>query len=367
MPFLTPIQLSARQLLMSRLKSNHKITIALLIVCAFSLLASCEKKDARKLFHSVEKELKEFDWSFDWETKSPTPEPSTPSENIFPHSGCLTTTFPKNNPNLIPVPVYIKGQGPFYFAIDTGSPGVITPTLAANLQCKVTKYNPQHNGVVKLKDMYIGELFYGDVADIDLVDLEAINQFTKFEYSGLLGKNLGLGASLLSIDYPRGSLLLARSDLLSQRDFANYKHRPDVSVVQFVYHPNACIKHYPLVTVLINGTVRRTFLVDTGCYTMVISQRTFDLLNLPPEKIKEKKSKTYTVDNTYSDLTTVSLDYVQLGEKVVFDEEAIVCDEALKVTSQMYRVMAVDGIIGVGFLKHFRFTINYQTQEIALE
>jgi predicted aspartyl protease len=352
---------------MPKFKLYNKSAVILLLLCLLLLSVSCEKKDAQKLVHSLEKELQKLGWSFDWGTESPAPEPTTPSENIFPHSKCLTTAFPKSNPNLIPVPVYIKGQGPFYFAVDTGSPGVITPTLAADLHCKVKKYNPQHNGVVKLRDVYLGELYYGDFADVDLIDLATINQFSKFDYGGLLGKNLALGASLLSIDYPRGSMLLTKSNLLSQRDFTTYKHRPGVSVVQFVYHPNACIKHYPLVTVLINGTVRRTFLVDTGCYTMVISQRTFEMLNLPPEKIEKKKSKTYAVDGTYSDLTTVSLDYVQLGEKVVFDEEAIVCDEALKVTTQMYRVMAVDGIIGVGFLKHFRFTINYQTQEIALE
>ncbi len=150
-------------------------------------------------------------------------------------------------------PVYLNGQGPFRFVLDTGANrSVVTPAVAEALGPQVrTNSTVEVRGVtgtalapvIRVSGMEIGDLVLGSVLLPVMPDV-----FGGAE--GVLG-NEGLRDKRIAIDFKRDSISIRRSR----------RERPGAG---FETQPMTLLRGHLLAIEVLVGSVRATAILDTG-------------------------------------------------------------------------------------------------------
>lgn len=128
-----------------------------------------------------------------------------------------------------------------------------------------------------------------------------------------------------------------------------------------------------LMNVLLNGKVRVKLVLDSGAGIVVLTRRVADKLELDVEKLK--KSKIQVADGRYAETGLITLESFK-----VENAEPADADKAKKPGVEIKNVescvlleelpdqnKAVDGLLGMSFLRNFKFNADYNNGTVIFE
>jgi clan AA aspartic protease (TIGR02281 family) len=110
-----------------------------------------------------------------------------------------------------------------------------------------------------------------------------------------------------------------------------------------------------IVEVLLNGSIRGSFIVDTGASYVTIHRALAVRLNLP---LAGTMVKIQLADGSIISMQKVTLDSVQVGEARVANVEALVSEEKPST--------GIDGLLGMAFLKNFNLIFDPLSGKLVL-
>jgi len=243
----------------------------------------------------------------------------------------------------IMVPLFIDTLGPFNFGLDTGTRGGIDFLVVEEAKIE------SDEDFVKFKKIYLQDDFILNNTALPLLDLTMINSLIDISEDGIWGK-WAFDQTIVAIDYPSRevSIFPANSDINQVLLNLGGEREWEQQVISFGNEDG--IKHCPMVEVIINGTTKGQFLLDTGCYAMSVSEQMKDKVELETQQMESEDENTPT-------LHVGILESVGIGKCTTKDVVVAVVDE----DEQKY-----DGILGVTFLQNYQIVIDYSSKQIYL-
>jgi predicted aspartyl protease len=281
----------------------------------------------------------------------------TTGTKSLPSSASINFRLAGGPQPLILLPVYLNGDGPLDFILDTGAgTSLVSPELAKRTGVKIvgSKDGQSAGGKVavslaKAETLAVGKMKLEQV-DLGVVDLSHIGKTIGARIDGDLGYNF-LRHFRVTIDYETCKIRL--EDPKRVESFAG---TPKTEVPIRLAHP---AKPLILVEVHINGAGPFQFAIDTGTSTTALS----------PQLAKQLKLKTAPMGSG----TTAGAAVAVKGGKVRsfevggarLDQMAVVIGDFFEMLSQAVGAK-LDGIVGYNFLRHYKVVIDYPNEKLSL-
>lgn len=115
-----------------------------------------------------------------------------------------------------------------------------------------------------------------------------------------------------------------------------------------------------VIDVLINNSVKAALILDTGAGTVFLSKAIAEKLGIATEGPEDEPAKAQLADGRIVDVKYVTLDSVMVeGQEAKDVGAAVILDDAASVPE--------DGLLGMSFLKNFKFTVDYQNNTLILQ
>jgi predicted aspartyl protease len=258
---------------------------------------------------------------------------------------------------VILVPVGVNGEGPFPFVLDTGAgTSLLTPSLASRLNVAASGEKEGHTagGRVKVALGRVESLSLGDcsLADLDvgIIDLSHIARAIGAKIDGDLGYNF-LRHFRVTIDYRAAELRLD--------DPQRFDYFGEGALTEVSMQLASAAKPLILLETFVNGRGPFQFALDTGTSTSAISSALASELG-----IRGVPMGSGTTGGAQVGLTAGRVDSMQVGGGKIQDV-AVVIGPFLAILSEAAGV-ALDGIVGYNFLRHYKVTIDYPNLVLSL-
>ena len=258
---------------------------------------------------------------------------------------------------LILLPVFVKGDGPFQFILDTGAgTTLLSSDLAEQLGVKVigSKEGQSAGGRVSVLLARVDSLAVGetrlDNLDVGIVDLQHIGKTVEAQIDGDLGYNF-LKHFRLTIDYRRSEIRL--DDPYRVEDFGK------VAQTEMPIRMASPAKPLILIDVYANGRGPFQFGLDTGTSTTAIT----------PELARE-----LAVDGSAIGPVTTGAAHVEVKAGILksFQVGGARLDNLAVIVANFFEMLSnavdakLDGIVGYNFLRNYKVMIDYPNQLLAL-
>ncbi len=252
----------------------------------------------------------------------------------------------------IHVPVYVNGEGPYDFTLDTGAvKTTLSKTLSEKLGLKTYELpDRKMEGLAamaaKVNSLQIGSDTFDD-EEVMIIDFKSVLPGCTDEMGGVIGHTT-LKHYKMSINYPTQTLRLEPSSSVSTKD-------DSIRWSPFNYIKDT---HMVGIPVSINGQGPFEFVLDTGAGGTVITPKLANELELnlnPFDGICRGIG-----GDAEGHLAT--LDQVSVGGVNVEEHPVIVIDME-KISPKCHLIP--DGILGYPFLKQFEFVIDYPQEKFA--
>lgn len=252
----------------------------------------------------------------------------------------------------IHIPVYVNGEGPYDFTLDTGAvKTTLSKTLAEKLGLKTYELKDRKmEGLpavaAKVNRFQIGSDIFED-EEVLIIDFKSVLPGCTEELGGVIGHTT-LKHYKMSINYPTQTLRLEPSNSLGSKDDA-------ISWSPFNYIKDT---HMVGIPVTINGQGPFSFVLDTGAGGTVIT----------PKLANELKLNLTSFDGICRGIggdaegQLATLDHLSVGGVDVEEHPVIVVDME-KISPKCHLIP--DGILGYPFLKQFEFMIDYPQEKFA--
>lgn len=273
-------------------------------------------------------------------------------------------TFPPGSMELIPIPVYVEGEGPYNFCLDTGALGGLSPQVAYGLLLPPSITFTSEFPRVNVSYYMLGDIRLPGMKDVEVVDLTKINSKMDWEMHGLFGGAI-LSQLIVTIDYPHSSVVMYYDNRPAQEEYERYLSAvPDAVVLPLQISEQATFSIYPLVEVTINDEQPVIMLVDT-CSGMTVLDRGY-ARSLGIEPIEGLGGVlTVTFEGTCSFPQSI-IERLSVDGRTIEDLPCLLEDAGGWVLREFSDV-PVAGILGVNFLSNFKVTFNYSRREMVLE
>lgn len=264
----------------------------------------------------------------------------------------FTEIIPFNFDNGLPIIKVNIGGVAYNFLLDTGAPTVISPELAATLKSKKIKKshvgdsqgNSGKQEFVEIDEIKIGKLHFNDIGAV-VVDLKHSFEVKCLKIDGLIGSNQ-MSNAIWEIDYKKKTIKITD-------DFLGFKEPTNASKLSFIEME---AQKTPLVRVQIDSVKSKLVTFDTGANGAIdLSFAHFENTIKDYKQIKSYGNSSSGIYGTgkKDTITTVKVPFMKLG--------------TLKLSDQLLTFQdASSSVIGNGFLKNYKTTINWKTKSIYL-
>ncbi|RZK10398.1 MAG: PDZ domain-containing protein [Flavobacterium sp.] len=279
------------------------------------------------------------------------------SKNLLP-SGTIkqegfSETIPFNFDNGLPI-IKVKIDGNEYsFLLDTGAPTVISPEVARTLNSKKVKKsivsdsqgNNNKQEFILIDEIKIGRLHFNDIGAV-VIDLKKSFEIKCLNLDGIIGSNQ-MSNAIWEIDYKNKNIVITDN-------FSGFKEPEGASKLHFIeMEPQKT----PLVRVQVDSTNSKLITFDTGANGSIdLPLSNFESTINGYEKIKSfgnTSSGLYGIGKKDT-IVTVKVGLMKLG--------------TLQAKNQLISFENLSAaVIGNGFLKNFKTTINWKTKTIYLQ
>ncbi|MFX0078230.1 MAG: aspartyl protease family protein [Candidatus Hermodarchaeota archaeon] len=253
----------------------------------------------------------------------------------------------------IHIPVYVNGEGPYDFTLDTGAvKTTLSKTLAEKLDLKTYEIKDRKmEGLpavaAKVNSFQIGSDAFND-EEVLIIDFKSVLPTCTDEMGGVIGHTT-LKHYKMSINYPTQTLRLEPSN--------SHGSTEDTAIL---WSPFNYIKgtHMIGIPVTINGQGPFEFVLDTGAGGTVIT----------PKLANELKLNLTSFDGICRGIGgdaeghLATLDHVSVSGVNVEEHPVVVVDMS-KISPKCHLIP--DGILGYPFLKEFEFVIDYPQEKFA--
>ena len=253
--------------------------------------------------------------------------------------------------NLLFTDVFVNGQGPFRFLIDTGATQtVLSEKLAVRLGLKKIATNIMHGvgGAGKLDSAVFraDSLKIGDITVKNLPLGTLSNPMLDQVMDGIIGTTM-LADFIITIDYPRSQIQLARK-------------APETGTAIPVW----CFSGLLLVPVEVNGQHKGNFLIDTGADTTLLAHSMAG--NLGVNKNTPGASLNLPIGGVGGlDAGVLIVPAVTLKTPIETKRFEVLMSIELKEMSSLIQT-ELSGVLGYDSLKDYRITLDYHKAEIRL-
>ncbi|MHA2428196.1 MAG: aspartyl protease family protein [Candidatus Hermodarchaeia archaeon] len=255
--------------------------------------------------------------------------------------------------NHIQVPVYVNGEGPYNFTLDTGAvKTTLSKSLAEKLVLKTYELTDRKmEGLpavaAKVNSFQIGSDMFDD-EEVLIIDFKSILPGCTDEMGGVIGHTT-LKHYKMSINYPTLTLRLEPSNSRDSSKDDSIQWRP------FNYVNDT---HMVGIPVSINGQGPFEFVLDTGAGGTVITPKLANELKLnlkPFDGICRGIGG--DAEGHLATLNEVSVSGVNV------EEHPVIVVDMEKISPKCHLIP--DGILGYPFLKQFEFVIDYPQKQFA--
>jgi predicted aspartyl protease len=258
---------------------------------------------------------------------------------------------------LILLPVFVNGDGPFQFILDTGAgTSLLSSDLAKQLGVKVidSKEGQSAGGKVSVLLARVDSLAVGETSlenlDVGIVDLQHIGKAVGAQIDGDIGYNF-LKDFRLTIDYRRSEIQL--DDPIRVEDFGR---TPQTEIPMRLA---GATKPLILIDVYANGRGPFQFAIDTGTSTTAIT------LELASELAVDGASVgPVMTGGGHVEIKAGNLESLQVGGARL-DNLAVIVANFFHMLSTAVDAK-LDGIVGYNFLRNYKVMIDYPNQLLAL-
>jgi len=273
-------------------------------------------------------------------------------------------SFSEDCQDLITIPVYLNGQGPYLFYLDSGAFGTVSTQLVGELNLIPTAESSEDCSYVNFASLILGEIEIMDIKDQRVTDIIPPSPFLLEELQGSIGGEV-LRRSILTIDYPQNVLRIYASNQPAQMMYDLYLQETDgKSVVGLQCPQGITYIVYPLVRVEINGEHPALMLVDTCSGMTVLDDGYAQSIGILP--VEEMGTILAFGSHGEKILSQSVIGELCLGEKTVKELPCLLDDERTWLLGD-FADEPVVGILGVDFLSNYKITINYRRGEMVLE
>lgn len=265
----------------------------------------------------------------------------------------FTETLPFNFDQGLPIiKVSINGSQ-YNFLLDTGAPTVISNELAAQLKPKLIKRskvgdsqgNEGRQDFVSIEEIKIGQLQFTDVGAI-VIDLKKSFEVKCLGIEGIIGSNQ-MSNAIWEIDYKNKNITI-------NDNFSGFREPKEAAKLPFL---EMAIQKTPLVKVRIDSIESNLITFDTGANGAIT------LSALPFEKTIKTYRKIKSYGNPSSGIYGMGERDTIITAKVPFLKMG-----TLKLNDQIVTFEDKSSlVIGNGFLKNYKTTLNWKTKAIYLE
>jgi predicted aspartyl protease len=253
----------------------------------------------------------------------------------------------------IHVPVYVNGEGPYEFTLDTGAvKTTLSKTLAEKLDLKTYELTDRKmEGLpavaAKVNSFKIGSDTFDD-EEVLIIDFKSVLPGCTEEMGGVIGHTT-LKHYKMAINYPTQTLRLEPSNShASTNDDA-------ISWNPFNYIKGTHMVGLP---VTINGQGPFEFVLDTGAGGTVITPKLANELKLNLNPFEGICRGIGGDAGGY----LATLEQVSVGG-VNAEEHPVIVVDMEKISPKCHLIP--DGILGYPFLKQFEFVIDYPQKQFA--
>jgi predicted aspartyl protease len=258
---------------------------------------------------------------------------------------------------IILVPVHVNDEGPFDFVLDTGAgTSLLVPAVAKSLKIETSgaKEAQTAGGKVavalgRVRSLSLGDCRLSDV-EVGMVDLSHIARTVGANIDGDLGYNF-LRHFRLMIDY--------RANELRLHDPRRFDYGGAGALTEVPMRLAAAAKPLILLDTFVDGHGPFQFALDTGTSTTAISAGLASRLS-----IRATAMGPATTGGAHVELGAGKVNSLQVGGAKIQDL-AVVIGPFLAILSEAAGV-ALDGIIGYNFLRHYKVTIDYPNLVLSL-
>ena len=249
------------------------------------------------------------------------------------------------------VPVFVNGEGPYDFVIDTGATATsINSQLADHLGLKQVPDIEGRWNVISLpyKLAQLDRLEVGDESFVDqeVLVLDFANRLCKYDdkFGGVIGHNT-LKDFVISIDYPQGTIQLNREPNGIQK-WLNFEYIEDTHLVGVPVH--------------INNGGPYSFVLDTGAGGTVMTNELAQQLQLVSQSFPVVcRGMGGDTPGKIAQLEKVSIGPIS------YDGASVLVLDMKGVSPRGHGIK--NGIVGYPFLRDYRLVIDYPRKRFALE
>jgi outer membrane lipoprotein-sorting protein len=255
------------------------------------------------------------------------------------------------------LPVYVNGNGPHVFILDSGAGlTVIGRELAAELSLPETGELPavgaggvEVGSFARVDSVEIGSAVIYDLV-IGKIGLATVNQFTMEPIAGIIGYDL-FTRFMVSIDYYDSVLVIYPPDAAIEADQA---------VIPLDIEMN-----HPIIEANVDDSIRGRFRIDTGSSSYLDMSNKFstryDLINSSRTKPVAMELRGIGDDITRTNMGRLAS--FDLGGLELTD---LPCGFASD-DAGIFAIESVDGNVGGGVLSNFTCTFDYGNKMLMLE
>ena len=128
-----------------------------------------------------------------------------------------------------------------------------------------------------------------------------------------------------------------------------------------------------LVNVLLNGNIRATLVLDSGAATVMLSRRVAEKLGIDVDQLK--KVNTQVADGRMVQAGSTTLERVKVQNAGFADAanddpsgiESKNVDVSFLLGESNEKESKIDGLLGMSFLKHYKFNADYKNSQVTFE
>ena len=258
---------------------------------------------------------------------------------------------------LILLPVFVDGQGPYSFVLDTGAGSTVVSNELADALALPRGENQDGRGAAgkmilvqsQLPSLTVGQETLASLP-VSVADLSFLGRAMGVQVDGALGQSF-LRHFVMTLDYAKNELKLRRpvggtERALDEREIAFHWANPEDPLV--------------VVPVFVNEKGPYDFALDTGASSTVISLELAAEFGLATEKISQ-----LTAGGGNGIVSRVRLGSLSVGAARQENLAAAASDFLMELNTELGSKL--QGIVGYDFLRFYRVTLDYPRAALNLE
>jgi len=270
---------------------------------------------------------------------------------------CVTFRLAGSKQALILLPVFVDGQGPYSFVLDTGAGSTVVSNELADALALPRGENQHGRGAAgkmtlvksQLPSLTVGQETLESLP-VSVADLSFLGRAMGVQVDGALGQSF-LRHFVMTLDYARNALTLRRpvggtERALEEREIALHWANPEDPLV--------------VVPVFVNEKGPYDFALDTGASSTLISLELAAEFGLATEKISQ-----LTAGGGNGIVSRVRLGSLSVGAVRQENLAAAASDFLMQLNAELGSKL--QGIVGYDFLRFYRVTLDYPRAALNLE